>query len=134
MRKTERLSKRLENVILFFRTVKEEYECNYQKVNEQDKLKCDLLHSIELYDSDYASRCKTATKLRQCLKIRRLYKDRVEERKAIMDFLNRAENEHFFDVVGKVLGDTRSAERYHKTRSYTPRIQKTGEQCERKKL
>lgn len=123
----EKLSKQLESVIAFFRTVKEEYEFSYQQVNEQDKWECDLLHSIELTDADYAARCKTATKLRKCLKIRRYYKDRVEERKAIVDFLNRSENKHFFDVLSRVLGDTRSTERYHKNRSYTPRIQKEEE-------
>lgn len=124
MREQEKLSKRLENVIAFFRTVKQEYEYDYGQVHEQDKLKCDLLHSIELTDANYNTRCKTATKLRKCLQIHRYYKDKVEERKAIMDFLNREENESFFDVLGKVLGDTRSAERYYKNRSYTPRIQK----------
>lgn len=119
----DKLSKQLESVIAFFRTVQEEYEFSYQQVNEQDKWECDLLHSIELTDADYAARCKTATKLRKCLKTHRCYKDQVEERQAIMDFLNRPENKHFFDSLGRALGGTRNAERYHKNRSYTPRIQ-----------
>ncbi|MDD3123856.1 MAG: hypothetical protein PHC62_10180 [Candidatus Izemoplasmatales bacterium] len=124
MREQEKLSKQLENVIAFFRTVKQEYEYDYGQVGEQDKLKCDLLHSIELTDVDYATRCKTATKLRKCLKTRRYYKDMVEERKAIVDFLNKTENKRIFDALAKVLGDTRTVERYHKNRSYTPRIEK----------
>lgn len=60
----------------------------------------------------------------ECLKVCRYYKDRVEERKAIMNFLNKPKNQNFFDVLGKVFNDTRSVECYHKERCYTPRTQR----------
>lgn len=73
---------------------------------------------------DYRQRCKIGTQLRQCLLERRVYRNIVEERLPIAEFLAQAQNRTLLARMGKVLGDMRKAERYHQKRSYTPRVLK----------
>lgn len=116
------VSSQLSKAITFLRDCEKEYKYYYEKVGEQDKIQTDLLHFIELEDSNYASRCKTATQLRHSLLERRYYKDRAEERAPIAEFLADPQNRNLLDNFSRVLGEVRKAEKYHKNRNYTPRV------------
>lgn len=113
------LSKQLSESINFLRECEKEYQYYLSKVGEQERMRNDLLHLLELDCSDYSDRCKTATRLRNCLKERRLYKDPVEELSPIADFLSK--NKNLLDQLGQTLGAVRRAEKYHSCRSYRPR-------------
>lgn len=116
------LSTQLADAITFLRECEKEYQYYFDKVGEQEKKQNDLLHFLELDDANYSDRCKTATQLRHCLLERRYYKDRVEERAPIAEFLADPQNKKLLDSLGRVLGEVRRAERYHTNRSYTPRV------------
>ena len=81
-----KVSKRLESFISFYDEVISAYNYAYEMVNQCDKLKCDLLHKIELglYE-DANEEKRIQTQLKYCLKDRRFYKDRVEELEPFMD-------------------------------------------------
>ena len=85
-------------------------------------MKLDLLHYIELDGTAYRDRNKLATQLRHCLLERRRYKDEVELRTPLAEFLALPQNKNLLDKLGKVLGDTRKVEKHHQNRSYYPRI------------
>ncbi len=122
MKEKMTISAQLAQAIAFLRNCEQEYKYYYEKVGEQDKKQNDLLHFLELDNSDYADRCKTATQLRRCLLERRYYKDRTEERLPIAELLSDVQYKKLLDSLGKVLGEVRKVERYHRNRSYTPRI------------
>lgn len=115
------ISSKLSEAISFLRDCEKEHKYYYDRVGEQEKRQTDLLHALELDTSDYASRCKTATQLRHCLLERRYYKDRAEERAPVAEFLSDLQNKNLLDSLGRVLGEVRKMERYHKNRIYTPR-------------
>ncbi len=118
------ISTQLATAITFLRNCEKEYQHYFEKVGNQDKKQNDLLHFLELDDANYSDRCKTATQLRHCLLERRYYKDRLEERAPIAEFLSDPQNAKLLDNLGRVLGEVRKMERYHINRNYTPRILK----------
>ena len=128
-------SKKLSDFLSFCDEAIAAYKYYYDKVNECDKLKCDLLHKIEL--EQYADRNeekRIQTQLKYCLKDRRYYKDRVEELEpfALLFLGKDKEREHIVkacttainQMKSSCLGNIRRAENYHKERSYKPRILK----------
>lgn len=129
-----KVSKRLEDFISFYDEAINTYKYAYDMVNQCDKLKCDLLHKIELglfEDSNEEKRIQT--QLKYCLKDRRYYKDRVEELEPFVSlFLNKDKekemntraNVNCLNVIKNTLGGVRKAEDYHKERTYKPRILK----------
>lgn len=99
------------------------YNYAYQMVGEQDKLRCDLLHELELIGS-YDQRCKTATRLHTCLQDRRYYKDIVEETGDIAAFLKDDRTKKMMSYLRELLGKIRKQENYHASRHYVPRTEK----------
>ena len=129
-----KVSKRLESFISFYDEVISAYNYAYEMVNQCDKLKCDLLHKIELglYE-DANEEKRIQTQLKYCLKDRRYYKDRVEELEPFANlFLSREkERENItrtcsqaINHIKNTLGSVRKAEDYHRERTYKPRILK----------
>lgn len=129
-----KVSKRLESFISFYDEVISAYNYAYEMVNQCDKLKCDLLHKIELglYE-DANEEKRIQTQLKYCLKDRRYYKDRVEELEPFANlFLSRdKERENItrtcsqaINHIKNTLGSVRKAEDYHRERTYKPRILK----------
>lgn len=129
-----KVSNRLSNFIDFYDEVISAYKYAYDMVNECDKLKCDLLHKIELglYE-DTNEEKRIQTQLKYCLKDRRYYKDRVEELEpfAILFLSKDKERENItrtcsnaINLIKNTLGSVRRAEEYHKERTYKPRILK----------
>jgi hypothetical protein len=129
-----KVSKRLEDFISFYDEAVNTYNYAYDMVNQCDKLKCDLLHKIELgLFEDKNEEKRIQTQLKYCLKDRRYYKDRVEELEPfVMLFLDKSKdkemvtrnNSNCVNQIKNTLGNVRKAEDYHKTRTYKPRILK----------
>lgn len=128
------ISKKLENFLNFYDEAINTYKYCYAKVNECDKLKCDLLHKIELgrYE-DRNEEKRIQTQLKYCLKDRRYYKDRVEELEPFVDlFLSKEKDResivrscsNTINHLRQGLGSVRRAENYHADRTYKPRILK----------
>lgn len=128
------VSKKLEDFISFYDEAVRVYNFCYEKVNECDKLKCDLLHKIELgLCTDRNEEKRIQTQLKYCLKDRRYYKDRVEELEFFISlFTNKdKDREHIsracttaLNQFKQALGSARRAENYHADRTYKPRILK----------
>ena len=55
------------------------YDANLELMREQDALQQDLLHKLEIENLTRDERAKLATELRDCRRLRRKYKDVVEE-------------------------------------------------------
>lgn len=129
-----KISNRLSNFIDFYDEVISAYKYAYEMVNQCDKLKCDLLHKIELglyEDSNEEKRIQT--QLKYCLKDRRYYKDRVEELQPFTElFLSKEKDREnitrtcvqAINHIKNTLGNVRKAEEYHRDRTYKPRILK----------
>lgn len=127
-------SKKLSEFLTFYDEAIRAYSYCYDQVNACDKLKCDLLHKIELglYE-DKNEEKRIQTQLKYCLKDRRYYKDRVEELEPFIKLFDCKDKDR--EVITKScstaikhlkqsLGDIRRAEDYHANRTYKPRILK----------
>lgn len=97
------------------------YEAARTAVNTEDKLTSDLLHEIELQETNCNIRSKTATRLRENRLDRRYYKDIVEELEPLYDFMQDKENRKVIKKLEAVLGKMRKEEAYHADRTYHPR-------------
>ena len=127
-------SKKLESFLSFYNDAVNTYRYCYDKVNECDKLKCDILHKLELnLFVDRNEEKRLQTQLKYCLRDRRYYKDRVEELEPFVNLFLSKEKErdnitrscttainHFKESLGGI----RRAENYHASRTYKPRILK----------
>ena len=111
----------------FISDTQSHYSFCFEKVNEQDKLTQDYLHSLELDELKCSERSKLATKLATNRKDRRYYKDRVEELEPIVQFFEELQNKKMLDKLKQVLGQVRKQEGYHKDRTYVPRVLKEGQ-------
>lgn len=129
-----KVSERLENFISFYDEIIAAYKYAHDMVNQCDKLKCDLLHKIELGLFENVNEEKRIqTQLKYCLKDRRYYKDRVEELEPFVNLFLSKEKEKenitrmcviAINHIKNSLGLVRKAENYHKERTYKPRILK----------
>ena len=128
------ISKNLESFLTFYTEAINTYQYCYTMVNECDKLKCDLLHKLELgqYEDKNEER-RIQTQLKYCLRDRRYYKDRVEELKPFVNlFLSKEKDQEnivkncnsAINHLKQSLGGIRKAENYHASRVYKPRILK----------
>lgn len=127
-------SKKLSEFLSFYDEIIRTYKYCYEKVNECDKLKCDLLHKIELGQyTDKNEERRIQTQLKYCLKDRRYYKDRVEELEPFTNlFLSKEKDKEniarscmtAINHMKQSLGEIRKAEDYHANRTYKPRILK----------
>ena len=127
-------SKKLEAFLDFYDEMINTYKYCYEKVNECEKLECDLKHQLELgkYSGVNAER-RILTQLKYCLRDRRYYKDRVEELSPFVElFLSKEKDKEtitrscntFINHARQALGGVRKAESYHADRTYKPRILK----------
>ena len=89
---------------------------------EQDALTQDLLHKLEL--GGYKGRNKVATRLAQCRRRRRIYKDVEQEASTIIAWTKSYEGRDVLKQLKEMLGKLRTVEQYHENREYKPRIDK----------
>lgn len=130
------ISDRLSDFLTFYDEAIKMYNYCFEMVNECDKLKCDLLHKIELsLFTDRNEENRVKTQLKQCLKDRRYYKDRVEELEPFVKLFiyigeKSSDNSSMIactkaiNLLKTSLGTIRKMEDYHKNRTYKPRILK----------
>jgi hypothetical protein len=128
------VSKKLSEFLNFYDEAISTYNYCFSKVNECDKLKCDLLHKIELGQVvDRNEEKRIQTQLKYCLRDRRYYKDRVEELEPfVMLFIGKDKDKEAIvrqctasmNHMRQALGSVRRAENYHTNRTYKPRILK----------
>ena len=129
-----KVSDKIQAFINFYDEAIKVYKYSYEKVNACDKLKCDLLHKIELgLYADRNEKARIQTQLEYCLKDRRYYKDKVEELEPFIKlFLTESKDyEHVtrqcssaINFIKNSLGAVRKMESYHADRRYKPRILK----------
>jgi hypothetical protein len=112
----------LSDFLNFLSEAQSHYKFCRDEMETQDKLTQDFLHSLELDELKCKERSKLATQLSINRKERRYYKDRIEELEPIIEFFNEPQNKKVLDKLTNILGDIRKAERYHKNRSYIPKV------------
>ena len=128
------VSKRIEDFCNFYNEMNKSYTYYYQRVNDCDKLKCDLLHKLELGDyKDRNEKQRLLTQIERCLKDRRYYKDRVEEMEPFIHIFKDPDKSQdnknrcaitTMNNLTNCLGQVRKMEAYHADRTYKPRILK----------
>lgn len=127
-----KVSKKIEEFVLFYDEAMSIYKYCFDMVNECDKLKCDLLHKLELgLYQDKNEKRRLLTQLEYCLKDRRYYKDRVEELEPFAGlWLNKSKEnvmkscKEAINNIKNCLGNVRKQEEYHSDRKYKPRVLK----------
>lgn len=127
-------SKKLEAFLTFYDEAVNAYKYCYEKVNECEKLECDLKHKLELGTyADVNEERRIQTQLKYCLRDRRYYKDRVEELEPFVALFISKDKEKenvvrqcsaAINYLRQGLGGVRRAESYHADRTYKPRILK----------
>ena len=122
---------KISNFVSFVEEAKKLYNLYSEKLTTQDKLTQDLLHSLELDKLTDNDKRKLATKLRTCRKDRRYYKDRIEELEPLIQVFKESSNRVFLNSLSGALNKVRNAERYHKNRTYVPKVVKYEEKLEK---
>ncbi len=128
------ISQKLSDFLNFYDEAVNAYKYCYDKVNECEKLECDLKHKLELGQyEDRNEEKRIQTQLKYCLRDRRYYKDRVEELEPFaLLFLDKEKERETIvrqctaamNHLKQSLGGVRRAETYHASRTYKPRILK----------
>lgn len=123
-------SKYLSDFLDFLSEAQSHYNFCIDEMETQDKLTQDYLHSLELDELKCKERSKLATQLSINRKDRRYFKDRIEELEPLVKFFEESQNKKVLNNLKNVLGDVRKAERYHKNRTYIPKIMKEKKEIE----
>ena len=89
------------------------YETNFELMKEQDALQQDLLHKLEIENLTRDERAKLATELRDCRRLRRKYKDVVEELEPIAGYCGTAAGMQAVKHLSRFVGEIRNFENYH---------------------
>ena len=97
------------------------YDANFELMKEQDALQQDLLHKLEIENLTRDERAKLATELRDCRRLRRKYKDVVEELEPIAEYYGTAAGMQAVKQLSWLVGKLRKVENYHQNRHYVPR-------------
>lgn len=120
----------LSEFLNFISEAQSHYRFCVDEMETQDKLTQDFLHSLELDELKCKERNKLATQLSINRKDRRYFKDRIEELEPVVAFFEEEQNKKVLNNLKNVLGDIRKAERYHKNRTYIPKIMKEKKEIE----
>lgn len=87
------------------------YSLAEENVKKEEKRQIDLLHEIE-FSASYNERNKAATKLYQCRKDRRHYKDMMKRYEQVVIFLSDSQNQKMINQLRQLLGRQRREEEY----------------------
>ena len=79
MKNRKLTSENLAEFLNFMKEVEIEYSTALSMMKKCENLECDLLHQLEIEKLSVSDKNKLATKLRDCLRDRRYYKNIVEE-------------------------------------------------------
>ena len=117
----EKASEILSRAAKLLNDAKKVYEANFELMKEQDALQQDLLHKLEIENLTRDERAKLATELRDCRRLRRKYKDVVEELEPIAEYYGTAAGMQAVKQLSWLVGKLRKVENYHQNRHYVPR-------------
>lgn len=112
-------SEYVEDFLNAIRSFQTSYKIAYDEVGRAEREETDLLHQIEL--GTYEDRRPTATRLSQCLKRRRQYKDEVELLGYIDELMRDKEFAKSMGKLNEVLGKMRKQESHMRNKFYVPR-------------
>lgn len=120
-------SKKISDFCNFYTEAVNTYCYCKTQMQECDKLTQDILHKIELDETNCDERSKLATQLKYCRKDRRYYKDRVEELEPFVSLFSDQHSDskatkRTMNLITNCLGAVRKQEAYHENRTYKPRI------------
>ena len=113
-------SQYIELFLDFLRNAEAEYVFNKDGEAEQDALTQDILHCLELESLGYHDRARLAAMLSESRKVRRKYKDAMEELTPVIQFID--QNKKIINTMEQLLGAVRKQEKYHENRSYHPKV------------
>ncbi|MCI8585533.1 MAG: hypothetical protein HFI92_06480 [Lachnospiraceae bacterium] len=97
------------------------YNLSLESMKNEEKRLQDFLHAIE-FETNVKERSKICTKLHLSRKARRGYKDQVEIYEPIVRFFQDSQNKRTLDKLKQLLGEIRRVEKYHRDRTYIPRV------------
>ena len=118
----EKASEILARAAKLLNDVSKVYEANFELMKEQDTLQQDLLHKLEIENLTRDERAKLAAELRDCRRLRRKYKDVVEELEPIAGYYGTAAGMQAVKQLSRFVGELRKVENYHQNRHYVPRF------------
>jgi len=124
MKNRKLTSENLAEFLNFMKEVEIEYSTALSMMKKCENLECDLLHQLEIEKLSVSDKNKLATKLRDCLRDRRYYKNIVEEDAPLANIIGDVDIKKTVHRLEQVLGQIRKAESYHDNRKYYPRIMK----------
>ena len=110
--------------IKYLKSITNLYEYATEQIEQEQKLTQDLLHQIE-FCNDHKQRYKLSTQLHYCRQRRRYFKDIIEEITPIYNIINKDNTKVFMGYLSNALGEVRKSEKYHKDRTYYPRVLKS---------
>ncbi len=103
-----------------------EYEWSMTEMKRMDDLTQDYLHALELENMGYKERAKVATKLAECRKKRREYKNTITILEPIISVLNDDRGKQTIKMLRETLGKIRKIESNMEVRRYYPRFKEEG--------
>lgn len=118
------LSDSITEFVQLINDAKSMYDYCSEQSEKYDKLTSDFLHKFELDSLSSANKAKLGTALKQHLRERRYYKDRVEELEPFIKLLNENTSKAFVNGLTECLGKVRKQEAYHNCRTYIPRAER----------
>lgn len=94
---------------------------SYENMKKEENRTQDLLHAIE-FETNGRERSKICTKLHHCRNERRRNKDIVEVTEEIAKFFAEPQHKKTLDQMRQLLGKVRKVEKYHRERTYIPKV------------
>ncbi|MBS6195465.1 MAG: hypothetical protein KH828_07790 [Clostridiales bacterium] len=115
------VSEQIKSFLDFVDESRKTYSMSLDSMHLEEKKLQDFLHAIE-FEPSAKERSKICTKLHTSRKERRRYKDIVEEREEIVKFFQDPQHKKTLDQMTQLLGRVRKVEKYHRDRTYYPRV------------
>ena len=110
----------IETFLNYLSEVDRSYPLTKAELEKKDNETQDILHELELSNTTYKERAKIASRLKYVRKERRILKDYIEEKEALMKWVE--ENKNCLNKLREVLGQTRKQEKYHLNRCYKKKV------------
>lgn len=114
-------SEKIKAFLDFVEESRKVYNLSLEGMKKEEKKLQDFLHAIE-FEPNSKERSKICTKLHQSRKDRRRYKDLVELYEPVVQFFQEPQNKKTLDRMTQLLGSVRRVEKYHRERTYTPKV------------
>lgn len=120
MNDKEKTSYYIETFLDYISSIEKSFPIIEAEIERKNDETQDILHELELSNMNYKERAKIATRLKYVRKERRILKDYIEEKEALMKWVK--ENKNCLNKLREVLGQTRKQEKYHLNRCYKKKV------------